>query len=401
MRILKVTQAYEPFLERGGPAVKVAAIARALAARGHHVTVLTADLGMDRLQEQRVEGRCSRWGWEMRRDGIETIFLSARARYRTLTWNPGIFGFCRERLQEFDLAHLYGLYDLLGPVVAARCRSTGRPYVVEPMGMFRPIVRSLWLKRAYHLALGRRMLRGARRLIATSEQERRELLSGGFPEKQICTRRNGVEVPQHLPAFGAFRRKHGIAAETKVVLFLGRLVAKKSPDLLLEAFAAWREQLGNPNESVLILAGPDEADGYRQQLEALAARLGLNGVAVLVGPLYEESKWAAFRDADVFLLPSQNENFGNAAAEAIACGTPVIVTDRCGIAPLVAGRAGLVVPHDRGALQAALGQILEDSSLRDRLRKGCAEVARELTWEEPLNVLEKLYTEISSEARLE
>ena len=56
---------------------------------------------------------------------------------------------------------------------------------------------------------------------------------------------------------------------------------------------------------------------------------------MFTGPLYDEAKWAAYRDADLFVLPSQSENFGNAAAEAIACGTPVMVTDRCGIAPLV------------------------------------------------------------------
>ena len=64
---------------------------------------------------------------------------------------------------------------------------------------------------------------------------------------------------------------------------------------------------------------------------------------MFTGPLYGDAKWAAYRDADLFVLPSQNENFGNTAAEAVACGTPVLVTDRCGIAPIVDRRAGVVV----------------------------------------------------------
>src|ERR1700693_3716714 len=94
------------------------------------------------------------------------------------------------------------------------------------------------------------------------------------------------------------------------------------------------------------------------------------------GPVYGDAKWAAYRDADVFVLPSQNENFGNTAAEAVACGTPVLVTDRCGIAPLIDQRAGLVVPHNRAALEAGLRRFLDDPTLSARLRAGCGEVAR-------------------------
>src|SRR4029077_6447688 len=92
------------------------------------------------------------------------------------------------------------------------------------------------------------------------------------------------------------------------------------------------------------------------------------------GPLFGEAKWAAYRDADVFVLPSQNENFGNTAAEAVAAGTPVIVTEQCGIAPLLADEAGLVVPHDTGALSRALERILNEAQLHARLAAGCAAV---------------------------
>ncbi len=399
MRILKVTQAYYPFLDQGGPPVKVRAIARALGKAGHQVTILTADLGFGAAPLPRPEkwARCA-WGWRGEPDGVEAVYLRTWARYRTLTCNPAVVSFCGERVGEFDLAHLYGLYDLLGAMVAHCCRRRQIPYVVEPMGMFRPIVRNLWLKRLYHGVLGQRMLRGAARLIATSEQERQELVAGGFPEAQVVLRRNGIEVPERLPPVGAFRRQWNIPAEAKLVLFLGRLVSKKSPELILEAFARWRKGAEQQPAALLVLAGPDEGDGYRQRLETLAARLGLDGGVLFTGPLYEEAKWAAYQDADVFVLPSQNENFGNTAAEAVACGTPVLVTDRCGIAPWVDQRAGLVVPHERGALQAGLSCLLDDAGLRQRLRAGCAAVARRLSWDEPLAALQALYAELAPRA---
>src|SRR5260370_14170587 len=104
--------------------------------------------------------------------------------------------------------------------------------------MFVPIVRNLLLKRMYHLALGQKMLRGSRRIIATSPQEIAELAASGLPAEKILLRRNGVEVPETLPERGKFRSAAGIPENAKVVLYLVPLSAKKSPDVLLQAFAS-------------------------------------------------------------------------------------------------------------------------------------------------------------------
>ena len=399
MRLLHVTQSYYPFLDMGGPTVKVRALARGMASSGHAVTVLTADLGFDSTKREIAGAVPGRWGFEARENNVEAIYLRTRARYRSLTWNPGVAAFCRERLGGYDLTHIYGLYDLIGPRVARACRRIARPYIVEPMGMFLPIVRSIWMKRLYHGMLGDSLLKGASRLIATSEQERQEFLEGGIADSKIAVRRNGIEIPGQFPPAGSFRNRWDISKEVKLVLFLGRLVSKKSPDMMLEAFSHWKRRGNGSRGSMLVMAGPDEGDGFRQHLETIATQMALNGSVLFTGPLYGDAKWAAYRDADVFVLPSQNENFGNTAAEAVACGTPVLVTDRCGIAPLVDRLAGLVVPHDCTALEAGLAQILDDPALAARLRGGCQGVANSLSWAEPLAQMESLYRELISERR--
>ena len=399
MRLLYVTQSYYPFLEMGGPTVKVRALARGMASAGHSVTVLTADLGFDQAKKQLSGAVRGRWGFEGVENGVEAIYLRTRAQYRALTWNPGVAKFCRERLSGYDLVHIYGLYDLVGPRVAAACRRLARPYVVEPMGMFLPIVRSIWMKRLYHDTLGGRLLQGASRVIATSEQERQEFLEGGITDSKVVVRRNGIDIPEKFPPAGSFRTLWNIAKDAKLVLFLGRLVSKKSPDLMLEAFSHWNRRDNGSEDAVLVMAGPDEGDGFRRHLEVIASRMGLNGRVLFTGPLYGDAKWAAYRDADVFVLPSQNENFGNTAAEAVASGTPVLVTDRCGIAPLVDQLAGLVVPHDCSAIEAGLGRILDDPALAARLREGCRGVANSLSWAEPLAQMETLYRELIPERR--
>jgi glycosyltransferase involved in cell wall biosynthesis len=399
MRVLKVTQSYYPFVDRGGPAVKVRALARGLASRGEDVTVLTADLGLERIEHPANgwvrEGR----GWRSSEDSVETIYLKSSASYRSLTWNPGGASFCRERLASFDIVHIYGTYDLLGPAVARACRRRGLPYVIEPMGMFRPIVRNIALKKVYRYLMGNSVVAGALRVVATSEQEQRELVEEGIPASQIVVRRNGMERPERLPEPGTFRRRWHVPENAKMVLFLGRLVTKKSPELLIQAFAQWQAlrttgKVDSP--AVLVIAGPDEG-GYRKKLESISAQLGLGSAVLFTGPLFDDAKWSAYRDADLFVLPSQNENFGNTAAEAVACDTPVLVTDQCGVAPLVDGRAGLVVLHDCDALANALERLLGPSGLYEQLQQGCAGVAQSLSWQEPLDATQALYAELIRE----
>ncbi len=394
MRILKVVQAYYPFQEKGGPVVKVGALARGLVQRGHRVTILTADLGLRKYRDAGANFEACKWGWRSEQDGVEVIYLSTLCHYRAVTLNPRIIGFCRESMNRFDVAQIYGLYDWLGPAAGFFCRRRGVPYVVEPMGMFRPIVRSLALKRLYHGVFGNSLVAGARFLIATSSQEREELIEEGVAASRIVVRRNGIDLPEELPRRGKFRRQWNISEDALVVLFLGRVVSKKSPDLLIDAFARWHGKSGNEN-SMLVIAGPAEGDGFLPLLKTMAQQLNLSESVRFAGPLYEAAKWQAYRDADVFVLPSQNENFGNTAAESAACGTPVIVTDQCGIAPFV-GNAGLVVPHDAPAIEEALRQLLGDPALRCRCQDGCAEMARSLSWDRPLRENEQLLERCSA-----
>jgi glycosyltransferase involved in cell wall biosynthesis len=396
MRILSVTQSYAPFYELGGPPVKVETLASGLARRGHEITVLTTDWGyQDRRKQDPADAAAkSIWGWTREKLGVKSIYLPARIRYRSLTWNPAATQFCRVQLGQFEVVHIFGLYDLLGPTVARECRKCKIPYVVEPIGMFVPIVRSIFLKRLYHALFGKEMLRGAAAMIATAEQELEELAAGGIPRERIVLRRNGVIVPDQFPAKGAFREKFGVPRSAQMVLFLGRLSAKKSPEMLLEAIAQLPAEIsGRP--VWLVFAGPDQ-DGMRLRLDALARKHSIKNRLVFSGAIFSETKWAAYRDADVFVLPSQNENFGNTAAEAAACGTPVVVTESCGIAPLIAGKAGIAVRHETAELAGAVQAILESESLRARFSEGGKLAAARMSWQEPVEEMEKLYSRLAA-----
>jgi glycosyltransferase involved in cell wall biosynthesis len=395
MRILNVTQTYAPFFEFGGPPVKVKALAEGMARRGHEVTVLTADWGLDARRAHSpndAQPEISPFGRRTRLNGVTTVYLPNWAHFRATSWNPALGRFLRAKLADFDVLHIFGLYDLLGPRVARESRKRGIPYVVEPIGMFVPLVRSFWLKQLYHRLWGHDMLQHAGAIIVTADQERNDVLAGGFAPQKVILRRNGVEAPRSLPERGHFRKALQIPAQHKLILFLGRLSQKKSPDLLLRAFAALAETPKDFDAAPhLAFVGPDESS-MKARLQQLATELGV-APRVHISPALEgEAKWAAYRDADIFVLPSQNENFGNSAAEAIAAGTPVIVTDQCGIAPLLRGTAAIVVKHDQGELQSAITRLLQDDESYRQLKEGCSVALANLDWEQPLLQMEQIYS---------
>jgi glycosyltransferase involved in cell wall biosynthesis len=395
MRILKTVQSYFPFQSRGGPVFKVRALARSLAQRGHDITVLTADLGFTDTNSFGMNIVRCRWGWHGRESGVEALYLSTLAHYRALTLNPSVVGFCSDSLRNFDLVHFYGLYDLLGPAVSHFCRRHGIPYVIEPMGMYRPIDRSFRLKRFWHRSIGGAFWRQAARIVATSEMEQQELMEDGIATEKLTLRYNGIDAhfrePQSLR--GSFRTQWGIPPGEPLILFLGRLIPRKGADILIEAFAE-----ACPESGRLVIAGPQGEPGYLEYLRNCARNSGEETRILFPGPLYDDGKTAVLADADILALPSRYENFANVAAEAIAFDVPVVISESCGIRSLIAGRAGLVVPAEKKAFACALKNMIHDKVLYSRLKNGCHDIAKQLSWDHLAEQMERIYAVASTES---
>jgi glycosyltransferase involved in cell wall biosynthesis len=391
MKILKAVQAYLPFREMGGPIVKVQALASTLTRHGHDVSVVTADLGLAARRDIGFRIDHCGWGWRAECDAVEIIYLATVARYRALTLNPRVIEFSRSALRKFDLVHCYGLYDLLGPAISFSCRRYGIPYVIEPMGMSRPIDRNIPLKQLWHRIIGDTFLQNAARIIATSELEQQELIEDHYSPDKIVMRHNGVESVSNKAEFppGAFRAKHGISMHEPLLLFLSRLIPRKGADVLIQAFAQ-----ACPESGRLVIAGPEGESGYRAFLEKCASDAGVAGRVIFAGPMYDNDKKAALIDSDIFALPSRYENFANVVAEAIAHDVPVIISPSCGIRSLVQGRVGLVVPPNVNELASAIRRLLEDKLLYARFKAGCKAVAAELSWDNLSRQMEASYFEV-------
>ena len=163
-----------------------------------------------------------------------------------------------------------------------------------------------------------------------------------------------------------------------MILYVGRVAAGKGIEHLLTAV---REL----PQAHLVVAGPDDRHGVAAEGERVH-RL----------PASDEPPRHLYPQADVFVLPSAGESFGMVAAEAAAAGTPVIVSDRCGIAGFFEDGEALVVPYERGAIVESIRRVLTDPELREQLQRGGPTAARRMSWDHVTDVQEAIYTDVAA-----
>jgi glycosyltransferase involved in cell wall biosynthesis len=261
-------------------------------------------------------------------------------------YTPRLQPWLRQNLNRFDGVVIHGLWQWhsFGTYQVIRRRV---PYVVFPHGMLDPYFkRAFPLKHAkkqmYWLAREYRVLRDARAVCFTTPIERDSARTTMWPRRwnaavvSFGTSEPGGDEAAQREVF--FRRYPGLRAR-RFFLFLSRIHSKKGCDLLLEAFA--RVMPAHPDLD-LVMAGPDEA-GLQSQLEGQAKRLGIENRVHWTGMLEGDLKWGALRGAEGFVLPSHQENFGVAVVEALACGVPVMISDKVNIWPDIAqDEAGIV-----------------------------------------------------------
>jgi len=302
------------------------------------------------------------------------------------------------RTLEADVVHQHGLWTAQARVTAA-FRSRGVASVVAPHGSLETyaIHRSALKKRVALRWFEAANLRDASCLHATTELELRTFRDFGL-RAPVAVMPNGV-APEWLSARGnaaRFRERQRLGDDSRVMLFLSRIHPIKGLPLLLEGFAANRQQLQNWS---LVIAGPD-ADGHRAEVERLASRLGLSSAVHFVGPLFDEEKRDAFAAAQLFVLPTHSENFGLVLAEALASGVPVVTTHGAPWPDLEVEGCGWWVPCDGAALGAALTKAaaLPAGELRSMGARGQALIAARYTWPSVTERTTRLYRWLRGEA---
>lgn len=370
-RRLKILHVIGSLAERyGGPSKVCVEICQELARRGELVTIFTTTLdGPD----EREPFQCPE---------VSIRYFPVQ-RPRSFAFSTQLAIALRREIALFDVVHIHSLYRMPSTLAAIYARRKHVPYIIRPHGTLDPIVarRHRARKWLYDSLLERRNLNGAAAVHFTTNEEMEWVEAKGLrPTIKSIVVPNGVRLEDYSKCGSAlgFRARHPEIGSKKIILFLGRLTAKKGLDILARAFGLLcRER----TDLHLVIAGPDD-EGYGVKVRKWLARGHLLGQASFTGMLLGENKLAAFAAADIFVLPSYGENFGVAVVEAMACKLPVVISDRVNIWPKVKdSNAGIVTPTDPDAIAEALLSLLDNESRRKQMGEcGHRLVEREFTW---------------------
>jgi glycosyltransferase involved in cell wall biosynthesis len=323
MRILHVINSLDP--SHGGPTESVWKAIEELGAKGHSSEILCLDSGEEAWFSERTRGvECQVYALG---PGI------TRYRYtgKTLIW-------LLDNVAQYDLLVLRGLWRHSSYCLSVAARAKKVPYVIYPHGSLdawdskrRPL--KTFLKKIHWRVVEKRVVSSAAAVLYTSSEELRRSSESypNFPKngQVVAYGTSSPVVPTEEECEG-FLRKYSIPTDERLLVFLGRITAKKACDNLLEAFAKTNSQ----SRVHLILAGPSEGN-LAEKLMERAKVLGIVDRVTWTGLLAGAERWAALALADAFILPSHQENFGLAVAESLALGVPVLLSDKVYISDLV------------------------------------------------------------------
>lgn len=321
MRILRVIHSMSA--ASGGPAEALRQSSRLHQSWGHETEVASLDLPDDEARDKQL------------------IVHRLGEKRSTYSYSSHLVPWLQENVARFDAIIVHGIWQYHSFATWRVCRRSKIPYFVFPHGMLDP-----WFKKTYPLKHLKkwlywpwaeyRVLRDATGVLFTCEQER-QLARESFwlyrCREQVVqygtTGPRGDREEQRRQIFARFPELEG----KRILLFLGRIHPKKGCDLLIQAFGALlsKESAEGHDAWRLVIAGPCADPIYLEGLAKLAARCCPPGTVSFPGLLSGEAKWGALHAADAFVLPSHQENFGVAVAEALACGLPVLISDKVNI----------------------------------------------------------------------
>jgi len=307
--------------------------------------------------------------------------------------SPLIFRHCHKYILDgkFDVVHGLDVYSSMALIVILFAHKHRIPCIITCHTVTDSPF-SIFLQRPLGLALSK-----ADRLIAVSRASARFSRSLGFPEERITVVPNGVDLSCFNGEIDAFvmREELGIGDEPLVVT-ASRLIKRKSPDLLISAFARVLKVV--PDAKLVIAGSGREEDNLSRQIKGL----NITNSVFMVGKLPKEKVAQLMAAADVFVLPSKMESFGLSLLEASAVGVPVVCSNAGGVPEVFQDgfNALLYPPGDDNAMAKAINCLIQDRELAKTISANAVETASRFTWEmaakQTLRVCEEVLQENAS-----
>ncbi|MCX5686495.1 MAG: glycosyltransferase [Candidatus Omnitrophica bacterium] len=356
MKILHVSPSYLPAYTFGGSVKAVHELCRGLAGNDMDVSVYTTDIG---LEENKIQ-LCA----PQNIDGVKVTYFPISFP-RSYCYSRQFTEAVIKNIKRFDIVHIHSVYRYTTFITARLCKKYGKPYLLNPFGALDQSMIKLKssIKKAIYISIVEKSnIKNAKAVHVASEYEREALLSMGFDNPTVIIPPS-LSLEDYLNDHGSvsLREKYPDLLNKKIILFLGRIHPKKGLDTLAEAF---KKICDKRNDVYLVIAGTGE-ESYVNLVKSNFKKPGIGNRVIFTGMLLGRDKSFAFYTSDLFILPSYGENFGIAALEAMACGLPVIVTNKVGLFPDIKEYgSGIVTTCNAGQVAEAILKLLDNEALR-------------------------------------
>ncbi len=358
MKVLQIVPSIS--LIYGGPSQMVLGLSAALAKAGIDVTILTTnsngDTGQDPLDVP--------VGVPMEQEGYKIIYFPCSP-FRRYKFSLPLLQWLNKHAKDYDIAHCHALFSPVTTAAATILRYQKLPYILRPLGTLDPadLKKKRRLKQIYGNLLERPNIAGSAAIHFTTAEEANISYRYGVKTTDLIIPL-GVNFPDSLPTKGETRNSLGIPQDLPLLLFMSRIDPKKGLNFLIEAT---EKLLKKGLKFHLVLAGSNPQDPvYEDKIKQQINDSSLAKYTTITGFVKGDLKLGLLQDADVFILPSYYENFGIAVAEAMAVGTPVVISEGVYIYPDVKSYdAGWVTKLDVSALTEAIETAIISPQIRE------------------------------------
>jgi len=376
MNILNINSLLNPETG-GGTAERTIQMSRYLSFEtGINVSILTLDLDLTSEVYDNLEGV-----------NIEKIPCLNKRFFFPAIFDRGI----SRSIKNADIIHLMGHWTIINFVSFFWIKKYKKPYVVCPAGALPIFGRSKVLKRLYNYFGGKLCIQNADVNIAISEDEFSHFKDYGVDEKKIILLPNGVEPNLYTFTNNKHVREKFELGKSPFLLFVGRLNLIKGPDLLLEAFSKIIKEYPN---YLLVYAGND--DGLKPKLNEMIKKYDLQKKVKFIGFVQGELKSELFHAANLLVIPSRLEAMSIVVLESAITGTPVLMTNTCGLNAMTGENGAYAVSPDAVSLEEGLRIMLskpDELSLRGSKIKHYVEIS--FSWSSLVKKYVKMYDDIN------
>ena len=377
MKVLCVMPSYWPAFKFGGPIYSVHYLNKVLAKKGIDISVYTTNVGL--------EGEVS-LNNEVWLDGVKVTYFNFINFFEVLGptgWqcSPSMSRALKNSMKHFDIVYIISIWNF--PILAAShyCRKFNKPYIISPRGALDDYTFAVkaWKKKPYFNLISKRDIINSAGIHFTTEEEFNNwnrLFNIKCKEYIVP---NGIILDDyvHFLSKNELKTKYPFLKNKKILLFLGRIHPKKGLDILIDAF----HRLINTRKNVhLLIVGNDE-ENYKNILKKQIMNLGMeysdlsvgennvqNTDITFTGMLTGKNKLAAMSGSDIFVLTSYSENFGMAVVESMACGVPVIISNRVGVhKEIKKSNAGIIVEPNAKSIYIGLNKVLDNQAMANKI----------------------------------